>query len=121
MNNCWTELLLLEKRPVVFASGTRMMSRSAFKCQYGINCIFGCHRKTVYDGTVNNSAFTNKANAVMAPIPLIRPFSIDDNDDDTSTATTKNRSTIDSLRELKSSLQFIAAYQDNATCFSSLE
>lgn len=126
MIDCTTELLLLEKRPIVFASGTRMMSRTAFKCQYGINCIYGCHCKTTSYGTVTTNAFfTDNANVVKAPIPLIQPFSMDDdNDDDKTTATTtatKNRATIDSLRELKSSLQFIAAYQEHATYFSSSE
>ena len=110
------ELSRLEKRPIVISSGVRMMSRSAFKCSNGTNCIFGCCRKSMNDTKVWT------ATAIMAPVPLIQPFCIDDNEmDDDACTVTKTKRTIDTLLELQSSLRFMATYQDTAEKFTSLE
>ena len=125
-HNIETELLRLEKHPIVIATGTRMMSRSAFKCPNGIHCIFGCLQKTTCDDQrYDCRSVLTTTNAIVAPIPHIQPFSMDD-DDDTGDDATHHKAriftaTIDSLRELKSSLQFIATYPKNDKYFSSVD
>jgi hypothetical protein len=143
-HDIWTELVHLEKRPIVLASGTRMMSRNAFKCPYGNHCIFRCQRTTTTNqyGT-NNVITTNHHNHVlslstatkMTLIPRIEPYTIEDvnrNHIEVTTAVANNninqtitaiktKNTIESLRQLKSSLQFIAEYQETFDHFTTVE
>ena len=120
-----TELSQLASRPMVMASLARRMShRNAIPCPNGIHCRFGCGaRPTMKTGPVSAT------HTIVAPIPRIEPFSMEEDDDDNNnnnnnatktTTTTKTKMTIDSLRELKSSLQFIATYQEKASHFSSM-